>query len=123
MALNGTHHGFWDRLKSNERVNKDLLRTWIGELHATGVRSIEDLAYLPQGYPSKLLHTITHLLDGFFGVDSYFFNLVEDSHWVSEGLKQIIKKRPEGYWLISVEVTLTYGIQGFERKAPRNVEI
>ncbi len=123
MVLRGDHPGFWDRLSTSESVNRDLLRLWLEELGDTGVRSLEDLIHLPQGYPSKLLHTITHILDGFFGVDSYFFNLIEDSHWVSPGLKSLVEKRPNLYWLISVEVTLTYGPQGFEAKAPRNVEI
>ena len=50
-----------------------------------------------------MLHVITHLLDGFFGIDSYFYNLVEDSHWVSEELRATIKTSPSRYWLIAVE--------------------
>ncbi len=123
MILNGNHPGFWDRLSTSEELNKRVLRAWLKELRETGITNLEDLAMLPQGYPSKLFHTIAHILDGFFGVDSRFFNLVEDSHWVSQRLKALIQKRPDLYWLITVEVTLAYGLQGFEKKAPRNMEI
>ncbi|OCC16468.1 hypothetical protein DBT_0285 [Dissulfuribacter thermophilus] len=120
--LNGKQSAFWERLASSEEVNRRLLRDWIQEMKGTGVKNLEDLEMLPQGYPSKLFHTIAHVLDGFFGVDSHFFNLIEDSHWVSQRLKELIKKSPDSYWLITVEVTLAYGFQGFEKKAPRNIE-
>jgi hypothetical protein len=64
------------------------------------VTGIEDLLALKPGYPSKVLHILTHMLDGFIGIDSAFYNLVEDSHWLSEPLRTTILRNPEGYWLV-----------------------
>ncbi len=52
---------------------------------------------MPQGYKSKMLHVITHFLDGFFGIDTFFYNLEEDSHWVSEELQKKIAEAPTYY--------------------------
>src|SRR4030043_54062 len=70
------------------------------------INILKDLQELPQGYKSKILHVITHLLDGFFGIDTYFYNLEEDSHWVSEELKEKIKTNPPIFWLLSLEAQI-----------------
>jgi hypothetical protein len=57
---------------------------------------------LQQGYVTKVLHTLTHLLDGFIGIDSVFYNLVEDSHWASEGLLKALQDTAGEYWLVPV---------------------
>jgi hypothetical protein len=46
-----------------------------------------------------MLHSITHLLYGFFAIDSYFCILIEDSHWVWEGLQNKIETAPSQYRL------------------------
>ena len=56
-----------------------------------------------QGYESKVLHIITHLVDGFFGADTVFYNLEEDSHWLSDKLTDKIKEQPEKFWLLKIE--------------------
>jgi hypothetical protein len=64
------------------------------------------LSELPQGFRTKMLHVITHFLDGFFGIDTYFYNLEEDSHWVSEQARRRIREAPSDYRLLSVEAEI-----------------
>ncbi|MBS1113124.1 MAG: hypothetical protein H6Q92_887, partial [Nitrospirae bacterium] len=80
-----------------------ILRGLIKELQVEGVMNLDDLNALPQGYKTKMLHVITHFLDGFFGIDTYFYNLVEDSHWVSEEMRRRIAENPSDFWLLSLD--------------------
>ncbi|MDF1613932.1 hypothetical protein [Desulfurivibrio dismutans] len=93
---------FWPAIDQAISRNRQVLQEIIEELKKAGIRSVDDLAVLPQGYQSKLAHTATHLLDGFFGIDSAFFSLVEDSHWISEALGQEIRRHPDEYYLLPV---------------------
>lgn len=86
-------------ISKNHQTVKKLLK----ELQLSGVNAVEDLKNLPQGYPSKSLHILAHFLDGFIGIDSAFYNLIEDSHWVSEDLKQKITENPDNYFLLTLE--------------------
>lgn len=97
---------FENRLKSAVLENHRILNSLTKELQEEDVLTIDNLRELPQGYKSKMLHVITHLLDGFFGIDSYFYNLEEDSHWVSEELMEKIKTLPEQYWLLYIEAAV-----------------
>jgi hypothetical protein len=74
----------------------------LAHLKEEGVTSLDQLPELEQGYVTKILHTLTHLLDGFIGIDSVFYNLVEDSHRVSAGLSDAIRANPADYWLVPV---------------------
>lgn len=94
---------FWRRLDHGVALNRKKVRSFLDELGHEGVRSLLQLEDLPQGYLSKTLHTVTHLLDGFFGIDSHFFNLVEGSHWVSEGLRTKIRSESGSYMIICVK--------------------
>jgi hypothetical protein len=94
---------FKRRLSNAIRKNHRILRDMIRELQREDVSTLDDLEKLPQGYKSKLLHTISHFLDGFLGIDTYFFNLEEDSHWVSDELRKSIKAAPSSYRLFSVK--------------------
>jgi hypothetical protein len=96
----GSWAHFWVEIERGINNNRTFCSTLLKELQETGMTEIEDLLTLQKGYPSKLLHILTHMLDGFIGVDSVFFNLIEDSHWVSESLRTIIKQNPENYWLV-----------------------
>jgi hypothetical protein len=82
--------------------NRTFAGNLIVELEETGITSLKELKDLPQGYPSKVLHTLVHILDGFIGADSAFYNLLEDSHWLSAKLQETIKENPEAYWLVPV---------------------
>jgi len=94
---------FFETVAAAERKNREMVDTLIEELRQTGVRTIEDLRRLEHGYPSKVLHIISHLLDGFIGIDSYFYNLPADSHWLAEDARRAIRENPGSYWLIHID--------------------
>ena len=101
-VLPATSAEFWNRLEVGVAKNRTTVRALLGELRLEGLETLEDLEEMPEGYLGKTLHTATHLLDGFFGIDSYFYNLVEESHQVSAGLRKEIGSRPAAYMLLSV---------------------
>ncbi|MEW6586553.1 MAG: hypothetical protein AB1442_13210, partial [Nitrospirota bacterium] len=94
---------FWNALDQAVLKNREILSELAEELRHEGVKTLHDLERIPQGYQSNMLHVMTHLLDGFFGIDSYFFNLVENSHWVSDALRARMRGCPTGHWLVAVE--------------------
>jgi len=96
----GMSTDFWSGIEGGIAANQAFCKSLMGELQETGLNRIEDLLTIPHGYPSKLLHILTHMLDGFIGIDSVFYNLVEDSHWVSPHLRATIQQNPENYWLV-----------------------
>lgn len=98
---------FWRQLEEGIAANRRVLSGFLSDLRAEGCREISGLASLPMGYSSKVLHIIAHLLDGFIGIDSVCYNLVEDSHWLSDSLRAAIMKKPRRYWLIQVEASFT----------------
>jgi hypothetical protein len=97
---------FEDRLQKAILKNRGILDALIDEFQEEGIHTLNDLSALPQGYKTKMLHVITHLLDGFFGIDTYFYNLAEDSHWVSKPLLKKILANPSGYWLLKAEARI-----------------
>ena len=100
--INGEAPAFWTQLDQGVAHNKKFAAELITELEETGISRLAELKDLPQGYPSKVLHTLVHILDGFIGVDSAFYNLLEDSHWLSDKLRETINANPEKYWLVPV---------------------
>lgn len=100
--INGKANEFWAAVDQGVARNRKFAIQLIAELEETGISRIKELSDLPQGYPSKVLHTLVHILDGFIGVDSAFYNLLEDSHWLSEKLRNKIAESPEKYWLVPV---------------------
>lgn len=102
-VMAGTSNVFWEILWQGVEKNKVFSRQVLAELQKNGVREAADLLTVPLGYPSKLLHILAHMIDGFVGIDSAFYNLIEDSHWLSEALESTIRKTPEQFWLIPVE--------------------
>lgn len=98
---------FWPVLEQGVDANHTVLRGFIEDLQAEGCLQIAEVPKLAMGYPSKLLHIIAHLVDGFIGIDSVFYNLVEDSHWISDDLRKTIMAAPDRYWLILVEASFT----------------
>ena len=101
-TISGDQAGFNETLDAGLARNRAALDELLGELAIEGFRDLADLASTPQGYPSKLLHTVAHLVDGFFGIDSAFYNLAEDSHRVSAALRQKIQRQPTGFWLVGL---------------------
>lgn len=93
---------FWQGIEAGIAANHAFCTALLAELQEAGLTRVEDLLTLQQGYPSKLLHILTHMLDGFIGMDSVFYNLVEDSHRLSEALRAAIRRNPQNYWLVPV---------------------
>ena len=101
-CLSATDAGFWPRIEQGLEDNRQVLRQLASELKESGVFSLDEALTLHQGFQSKLFHTIAHMLDGFFGIDSCFYNLATDSHWLTADLKKEIEAAPEDFWLIRV---------------------
>jgi hypothetical protein len=102
-SINGGAADFSARLSEGLAANQKILRDFIANMQQEGFTSLDDLQGLEKGYLSKLLHIIAHLVDGFIGIDSRFYNLVEDSHGVSRNLLQQITTAPENYWILRVK--------------------
>lgn len=83
--------------------NRQMLQYLISDLVKAGFTDINKIDTLPQGYESKTLHIISHILDGFIGIDSYFYNLIDDSHWILSQTNEDLTQHPEKYWLIHVD--------------------
>ena len=103
QTVNAGEADFWRRLAEGISANRRVVEELLGELKAGGFEKLSDLAEMERGYESKLLHLVTHMLDGFFGSDTVFFNLEEDSHGVSDRLAAAIKANPAGYWLVTAK--------------------
>jgi hypothetical protein len=103
QSFSGLDAGFQAALAGAEAENRKIVGALLADLQKTGCRTISDLHGLEQGYPSKVLHIIAHFLDGFVGIDSYFYNLPDDSHWLPAETAAAIDRRPERYWLIHID--------------------
>jgi len=101
-AINGAEKEFWARIRDGIEANQKVLGELLANLKSEGFNSLDDLQSLEKGYLSKILHTIAHLQDGFIGIDSRFYNLIEDSHGVSRDLQQKMAATPYRYWVMRV---------------------
>ena len=91
---------FGARLQEGLAANRQVLEEFLENLKKEGFTALDDITDLEKGYLSKILHLIAHLQDGFIGIDSRFYNLEEDSHWVSKNLQKEIDAIPESYWVV-----------------------
>jgi len=105
-ALNALHDGFIDAVEHAVERNRHIVHDLVEELRAEGICTLDDLERIPQGYQSKMLHVITHFMDGFFGIDTFFYNLEDDSHWVSEEIRRKIRSEPSRFWLLTVHAVI-----------------
>lgn len=103
QSCSGLDAVFNDRIKAAENRNRLLVQELIAELEKTGIRKTADLHTIEQGYVSKTLHILSHFLDGFIGIDSYFYNLLDDSHWLPPATAAAILGNPHHYWLIHID--------------------
>jgi len=110
---------FWEVLEKGLQKNYEILQGFIGELKSEGYQLVDDLRSLPQGYLSKLVHLIAHFVDGFFSVDSYFYNLIEDSHFLSPYLKSRMLGGRQNFYLIQAIGYFEEKIHPFEMFSPR----
>ena len=101
-SMNAADQAFWQRLDEGVSANRNIVGELVASMQEEGVATFEDLQKLEQGYLTKILHTIAHLLDGFIGIDSRFYSLEEDSHSVSKALRKSINENPQQYWLLRV---------------------
>jgi hypothetical protein len=102
ISYPASSESFWPDADAAILKNRKLLASYIAELHHSGCQDFNDIKDITVGYQSKLIHLIAHLVDGFIGIDSLFFCLPEDSHWVSDPLKETIQQNPEQFWLLHV---------------------
>ncbi len=101
-VLNASDSRFVPTMEHGLAANRAFARRMLAHLTEEGIASLDQLLELEQGYATKVLHTLTHLLDGFIGVDSVFYNLLEDSHRVSGALLREIEAAPAVYWLVPI---------------------
>lgn len=103
--LSGNDPEFLENIKSGLAANRQAIQKLVDKLYTEGAADPKNWPTLQQGYTTKLLHTVIHLLDGFFGVDSAFYNLIDNSNQVTDTLLNIIKESPGKYWLVPVTGT------------------
>lgn len=94
---------FLQQLQKAEKLNRVQVQDLVEELKQTGFSSLDTLASIPQGYESKLLHIISHFLDGFIGIDSAFYNLIDDSHWLPENCSTLVADSEKELWLLHLD--------------------
>lgn len=103
MSCSAADRRFWPMVESGLENNRLSVIALIKELQESGYSQLADLAEMKQGYESKILHILVHFLDGFIGIDSSFYNLIEDSHQISASLQLRIAQSPENYWLFRID--------------------
>ena len=101
--ISATDAAFSETLDHGLSRNHAILNRFLDELSAAQPTPELDIGSLPQGYPSKIFHIIAHFLDGFIGIDSAFYNLVDDSHWLPDDTAALLASEPERFWLLSLE--------------------
>ncbi|MEN8199720.1 MAG: hypothetical protein ABFR63_06560 [Thermodesulfobacteriota bacterium] len=102
-SLSSENDSFWPRLEEALERNRNEIRKLTDLLAKEGYGDPGSWDRMEQGYLSKTVHTLAHLLDGFIGIDSCFYNCLEDSHGLSQPLRERIKKDPGNHWLIRVD--------------------
>ena len=103
QSVSGLNAGFMECLNHAQEKNREIAKRLIAEISQAGIATTEDLIKIKQGYSSKMLHILSHFLDGFIGIDSYFYNLLDDSHWLLPETRRLIEQNPEHYWLLHVD--------------------
>jgi hypothetical protein len=103
LSCSGLDGAFFSRIAEAESRNRSMVGELLEELERYGVHTTRELQDLEQGYLSKTLHILSHFLDGFIGIDSYFYNLLDDSHWLPPPTALAIRENPQHYWLIHVD--------------------
>lgn len=101
-SVNGAESTFQVRIQEGLRTNREVVGKFLATLQEEGFVTLDDLQGLEKGYLTKILHIIAHLQDGFIGIDSPFYNLIEDSHTVSRDLQQKMQATPKRYWILRV---------------------
>lgn len=103
LSYPATSELFWQTVDTSILENRKVLTSYMNELRNSGCENLSDIENITAGYQSKIIHLIAHFVDGFIGIDSLFFCLPEDSHWVSDTLRTTIRRTPEQFWLLHVK--------------------
>jgi len=103
LSFSASDKMFWERVEVGLERNNQSVLGLINEMQRSGFNEIAEFATMKQGYNSKILHILVHFLDGFIGIDSSFYNLIEGSHQVSESLRLKIKQNPENFQLLHIK--------------------
>jgi len=103
LSRSGLDGDFMSQTQKAIDHNHKMLLELLGELQSSGFTALAQLDRLPQGYESKTLHIISHILDGFIGIDSHFYNLIDDSHWLPAQTEAEVNRIPEKFWLIHID--------------------
>jgi len=106
-SFSGLDSDFFDQIAKAENINRQAVQNLMDELTKAKICRVEDFHNIEQGYLSKTLHILSHFLDGFIGIDSHFYNLLDDSHWLPEVTAQAIQKNPKHYWLVHINCFAT----------------
>ncbi len=106
-SFSGLDAAFFDLLAKAETRNRQTVKELIDELIKAKIRKTVDFQLIKQGYLSKTLHILSHFLDGFIGIDSYFYNMIDDSHWLPSTTANAIHKKPQHYWLLHIDCFAT----------------
>lgn len=106
-SFSGLDAAFFDNIVSAENTNRRMVQSLIDELVKAKVEKTVDLLNVEQGYLSKTLHILSHFLDGFIGIDSYFYNLIDDSHWLFPTTAKAIHENSHHFWLLHIDCFAT----------------
>lgn len=98
---------FFERIRTAEKYNRRMVQGLIDELVKADIKKTEDFLNIEQGYLSKTVHILSHFLDGFIGIDSYFYNLIDDSHWLPPTTAEAIHDKAHHFWLLHVNCFAT----------------
>lgn len=107
QSFSGINADFFNLILKAENHNRRTMQGLIDELVKANIQKTVDLQDIEQGYLSKTLHILSHFLDGFIGIDSFFYNLLDDSHWLPPATAKIIHENPRHYWLLHVDCYAT----------------
>lgn len=102
-SYSGLDADFFEQIERVQYKNKERVQRLIDELHNSGYSKTHDFINMEQGYLSKTFHILSHFLDGFIGIDSHFYNLFDDSHWLTDRARNVINQNPAHYWLLHVD--------------------
>ena len=83
----------------------------LAELRESGYEKLPDLVGMKQGYDSKVLHTVTHLLAGFFGVDTFSI------------IRRKTRTTSASVWLVETECKLLSGHQSSQLDLIRKFDV
>lgn len=102
-SFSGLDVDFFQQIELAQQKNEQRIKRLIEELHQSGVKKTQDFINIEQGYISKTVHLLSHFLDGFIGIDSNFYNLLDDSHRLVADTRKIITQNPAHYWFLHVD--------------------